>query len=606
MLTSQTLHQRCLYHLLFKRIGWLIVKISTRTQAILAATVFFFIITLFIVANAFIQSTFTQIELQQSDANTQLVSEEIQYEYEELGTASRDWGVWDDTYQFMEDNNTRYRETVIRAPATYESLQLSGLILYDAQGNVVASQGYDLTNRTLVPLSDTTLSRVGSTISTLSNTRGGKKKQGILLLPEGPVLIGMHAILQTNGLGYGHGTIVMIKSFDEERIAAIRDRVHLPVRVWQLNAPSPDVTPDVHVLMGADAPPRYNRIQNEFTMEGFFVLSDIRNQPALLVGVDTPRSASRHMLGTLLYLITAFAIIGGIFIMITGLLLRYYIITPLTNLDAGMKTIGMKGDLSERLPVEGDDEIASLRESLNGMLQKLEDKETDLRNQGLQLAEAHRKANLYLDIYLDVLTYEILNVTISLQAYAELIRETGDTTNVEYADRITAALNRNLLVIRNIETISKIYKKPPARIPVSIGTILATEIAKFPGTDIRSSLLDQMVIADEMLGIVFHNLFLNSIRFGKKDLVIEVISRDLPDGFLEISVLDNGFGITDDLKPLIFDRFMKGSEKRSSYGLGLHIVKMLIESYGGKVWADDRIHGKPEDGAAIRFTLKKV
>ena len=582
------------------------MKISTRTQAILAATVFFFVITLFVVANAFIQSTYTTIELQQSDANTQLVSEQIRYDYEELGTKARDWGVWDDTYTFMEDNNTRFRETVIGAPATYESLQLSGLILYDAEGNVVASQGYDLTNRTRVSLSEDTLSVIGSTISALSNTRGGKKKQGILLLPEGPVLIGMHTILQTNGLGYGHGTIVMIQPFDEERITAIQDRVHLPVRVWQLNAPAAEVTPDVNVLTGTGAPPRYNRIQDEQTMEGFFLLPDIDNRPVLLVGVDTPRSASQHMLGTLLYLITAFAIIGCIYIVITGLLLRIYIVTPLTDLDAGMKQIGMKGDLSERLPVEGDDEIASLRESLNGMLQKLEDKEIELKDQGTQLAEAHRKANLYLDIYLDVLTYEILNVTISLQAYAELIRETGDITNIEYADRITAALNRNLLVIRNIETISKIYKKPPGRVPINISTVLSSEIAKFPGTNIHDTVGDALVIADEMLGIVFNNLFLNSIRFGRKDLVIEVTSRDLSDGFVEISVLDNGVGIPDDVKPLIFDRFMKGSEKRSSYGLGLHIVKMLIESYGGTVWADDRMPGIPDEGAAIRFTLKKA
>jgi signal transduction histidine kinase len=51
---------------------------------------------------------------------------------------------------------------------------------------------------------------------------------------------------------------------------------------------------------------------------------------------------------------------------------------------------------------------------------------------------------------------------------------------------------------------------------------------------------------------------------------------------------------------------MQGSEKRSSYGLGLHIAKMLIEAYGGRIRADDRVPGEPGKGAAIRFTLKKV
>jgi K+-sensing histidine kinase KdpD len=76
---------------------------------------------------------------------------------------------------------------------------------------------------------------------------------------------------------------------------------------------------------------------------------------------------------------------------------------------------------------------------------------------------------------------------------------------------------------------------------------------------------------------------------------------------LEISVSDTGPGIPDAAKPGIFDRFAKDdTKKRSSYGLGLHIVKMLVESYGGTVWAEDRIRGEQKSGASIHFTLRPV
>jgi signal transduction histidine kinase len=71
-------------------------------------------------------------------------------------------------------------------------------------------------------------------------------------------------------------------------------------------------------------------------------------------------------------------------------------------------------------------------------------------------------------------------------------------------------------------------------------------------------------------------------------------------------VIDTGKGIPDDMKTQIFNRFLKGPDKRSSYGMSLHIVKMLIEAYGGRIWADDRVPGHPERGAVIRFTLKKA
>jgi signal transduction histidine kinase len=106
-----------------------------------------------------------------------------------------------------------------------------------------------------------------------------------------------------------------------------------------------------------------------------------------------------------------------------------------------------------------------------------------------------------------------------------------------------------------------------------------------------------------MLGVVFDNLFSNSLKFGGTGVAIEISATDNEQGVLEISVADNGPGIPDEMKPGIFDRFAKDSKTRSSYGLGLHIVKMLMDGYGGRIWADDRIHGDPSSGVAIRFTL---
>ena len=88
-------------------------------------------------------------------------------------------------------------------------------------------------------------------------------------------------------------------------------------------------------------------------------------------------------------------------------------------------------------------------------------------------------------------------------------------------------------------------------------------------------------------------------------VAITIHARDLPEGMVEVSLTDTGPGIPDAMKPTIFDRFMQNSSTRSSYGLGLHITKMLVEAYGGRIWADDRVQGHPEQGAAIRFILKK-
>jgi signal transduction histidine kinase len=70
-----------------------------------------------------------------------------------------------------------------------------------------------------------------------------------------------------------------------------------------------------------------------------------------------------------------------------------------------------------------------------------------------------------------------------------------------------------------------------------------------------------------------------------------------------VTVADNGPGIPDDQKPLVFDRFQKGTTGKRGKGLGLFITRTLVEGYGGTIRADDRKDGQP--GTAIHFTLKK-
>ncbi len=73
-----------------------------------------------------------------------------------------------------------------------------------------------------------------------------------------------------------------------------------------------------------------------------------------------------------------------------------------------------------------------------------------------------------------------------------------------------------------------------------------------------------------------------------------------------VSVEDDGPGIPDEKKSYLFARFSGGDGEKSGRGLGLYICRMLVERYCGRIRADDRVAGRPEEGAAIRFTLRKA
>lgn len=94
---------------------------------------------------------------------------------------------------------------------------------------------------------------------------------------------------------------------------------------------------------------------------------------------------------------------------------------------------------------------------------------------------------------------------------------------------------------------------------------------------------------------VFENIFINSIRYNDNS-VIEIlikISKLQKDGirFLKMEFMDNGTGISDDRKKIIFQKGYKKEKQSKGMGLGLSLVKKIIESYNGQIWVEDKIEG---------------
>jgi nitrogen-specific signal transduction histidine kinase len=120
------------------------------------------------------------------------------------------------------------------------------------------------------------------------------------------------------------------------------------------------------------------------------------------------------------------------------------------------------------------------------MLQELEESQIQLAAQRAELAEANRKANLYLDIYLDVLTYEIMNAFFSLSGYADLLKNRVGDDEKEYTLRILDTIKRSDAVIRNIQIISQIYKHPPEQKPVNLMAIVTKVMNEHAGSTLRA------------------------------------------------------------------------------------------------------------------------
>ena len=101
----------------------------------------------------------------------------------------------------------------------------------------------------------------------------------------------------------------------------------------------------------------------------------------------------------------------------------------------------------------------------------------------------------------------------------------------------------------------------------------------------------------ERIEQVLVNLLTNAYRYGGPNVTIDFAAAE--DGLARVSVHDDGPGIDEQLAPHVFERFRRAEDGRSdAAGLGLAIVRGVVEAHGGRVW-----YGKADGRSTFTFTL---
>ncbi len=209
------------------------------------------------------------------------------------------------------------------------------------------------------------------------------------------------------------------------------------------------------------------------------------------------------------------------------------------------------------------------------------------------------------NMYLDIITHDVRNAN----NVSEHVRRppgrllAGDQWL--YARKLRDAIQRSSEILRNVATIRRLQQESDRLIPMNLDAIIKEEIENFPGASIQFDGRRVDVLADGLLPVIFTNLIGNAVKFSGPDVEI-VIGFEEQNGEVRVSVEDTGPGVPDEMKEKLFTRFERGVARGKGEGLGLYIVRTLVKRYGGRTWVDDRVPGRPEEGAAFRFTLQKV
>jgi signal transduction histidine kinase len=258
------------------------------------------------------------------------------------------------------------------------------------------------------------------------------------------------------------------------------------------------------------------------------------------------------------------------------------------------------GDLSRRVAVRGHDEVARVSERFNDMVDRL------------QATDQARKS------FVANVSHELRTPVAIIQGNLERLISNGDANGDTPEQRHTLEmLHRETLTLsRLIDDLFTMARIEETTLPLETTSLRLDEVTADVVDGIREVAWEQRrvsveslvsaalppVIADRTrLRQVLGNLLYNALRHTPEGGLI-VVNADREDGMMCVSVSDTGVGISEDELARVFDRFYQveraGCHAEGS-GLGLSIVKQLVEAQGGTISAES-VSGQ---GTTFRFTL---
>ena len=291
-----------------------------------------------------------------------------------------------------------------------------------------------------------------------------------------------------------------------------------------------------------------------------------------------------------------------------GLWIYRSIAVPLVKLKKATKNI-KEGNLDFVLEVEGNDEFSQLCQDFEEMRKRLKESTEE------KILMDKENKELISNI-----SHDLKTPITAVKGYVEGIMD-GVADTPEKMDRYVRTIyNKTNEMDHLINELTFYSKIDTNRIPYTFSKLNVedyfSDCAEELGLEMETRGIELVyanyvekgvqVIADgEQIRRVIHNIVSNAIKYMEKPRgIIQLRVKDVGD-FIQVEIEDNGKGIAAKDLPYIFERFYRAEKSRNSAtggsGIGLSIVKKIIEDHGGKIWATS----KESSGTTMYFVIRK-
>ncbi|WP_445169424.1 sensor histidine kinase [Mycolicibacterium sp. Dal123E01] len=321
----------------------------------------------------------------------------------------------------------------------------------------------------------------------------------------------------------------------------------------------------------------------------------------------------------------AFAVVIAAFL-ITGfaitILTRNAVTRPLEALAAACRRI-TNGSFADHIVPQGPKDIRAIAadvEDMRGRIVEELETSSDARAQLNEQANELRRSNAELEQFAYVASHDLQEPLRKVASFCQLLEKRYgdqlDERGQQYIDFAVDGAKRMQVLINDLLTFSRVGRLNSTQVRVNLDTVLDEAIANVAtaieetGTEIsRPGPLPQVLGDPTLLTMLWQNLVSNAVKFGRDDQAPRIAitcgrATGEQDGQWLFTFSDNGIGIAPEFVDKVFVIFQRlhGRDAYTGTGIGLALVKKIVEHHGGVIWIDTSY----KDGARFRFTLPAI
>ncbi len=573
---------------------------SFRTKAVITA----FSTTLLVLALVFwalsqvVSYSFSQLETKQTKRSVTLIMGAITEAQNSLRSTVSDWGLWDETYDFVLKHPQKYIDENLDG-SSLRNLQVSTIIITNINKEILSTTSVDVKTGRCYETPFATTQRCLTLLDFFKSEKPEETVAGLVMQREGPQIVVAGRVMHTDRSGPQAGYIIMARELDGQELTRIGHGMSVDISLYTI--PSERATLEIAEKTGMNINQPWIKTVSETENIGYAIMPSYPNGTQMLICVRMPRELLIHANNSLRWMATITICIGLILLFIQIKVINRIVISRLDDMGHRIIDIAHKQDTNDRLPVEGHDEITRVAQAVNWMLDTLQQSNQDLRDVNTEQQDLIR-----------IISHDLKTPLRSIGSLAGMLSQDLenhlDDDSRWMLDTMVARMQKAYSLIDAVVDYQQAGTPPSFLDEINLTQMLNDLLQIMPppeGVEVEIPPQMPSIKANRSRMVnVFRNLLTDSYEtVPAPGGILTFSSVDQGDHFV-ITLHNNAEALAPQYHRMVFEvmrRFETDVSDEEIPNMLLPTVRRIIEAHGGHVWLDSA----EGEGRSFHFTIPK-